>query len=291
MGIAHYAHLAELSVDEYDAAIISVPHDLAGELAKAVLRAGKPVLIEKPLGLSGEEARILEKLATSLQMPSFVGFNYRFLPSVRDLMSAIADGELGELRSIDMLIGHGGHPASAEGWKLDPTRAGGGVLLDPGVHLLDLLMQLAPSAVCTAVEATRGFWQTGIEEDVAATFRDGKLIASIRISHIRWVNTFRVEVFGEDGYGIAEGRGGNYGAITLRVGQRWGWANVEGLSQRDTEVSYDFGLRDQSLRDELAAVVACWRGNGLPGEDSHPATMSEARRVTELCDRLYERIG
>jgi 1,5-anhydro-D-fructose reductase (1,5-anhydro-D-mannitol-forming) len=290
-GAPHYRDVAVLPASSYDAAIIAVPHDLAVSIAGDILSAGKPVLIEKPLGTSAAQARELERLAAAVEAPSFVGYNYRFLPAVRELMAAIAAGRLGRLRSVDMLIGHGGHPGSAEGWKLDPARAGGGVLLDPGVHLLDLLLRVAPNAVFTAADATRGFWRTGIEEDVAMTFRAGDLIGSVRISHIRWINTFRIEAFGEDGYAIAEGRGGNYGAMTFRSGERWAWTKREGLSQRETETLENFGDRDDSLQAELTAVVDAWRRRSTPTGDPHPATMSEARAVTELCELLYARIA
>ena len=289
--VPHYTSLDDLPPSAYDAAVVAVPHDVAGSLVATVLEAGKPVLTEKPLGKSASEAHRLEALANGLSLPSFVGYNYRFLPTIVRLLEAVAEERFGPLRSIDMLIGHGGHPESAQGWKLDPARAGGGVLLDPGVHLLDLLLQIAPGATCTAIEASRGFWPTGIEEDVAMTFRAGQLLATVRVSHIRWVNTFRIETFGETGYAIAEGRGGNYGPMTLRLGDRWGWTRADGTSQLETEEQLDFGTQDASMRAELEAVVAAWRSDDGRAGTPHPATMAEARAVTELCDSLYARIG
>jgi 1,5-anhydro-D-fructose reductase (1,5-anhydro-D-mannitol-forming) len=289
--VPHYSTVAELPSDSYDAAIISVPHDLAPPIAASVLRHGRAILIEKPLGVSGAEARQLEALAAGLSMPSFVGYNYRFLPAIDELWRRVEAGDLGALRHVEMFVGHGGHPDSATGWKLDPKRAGGGVLLDPGVHLLDLLRRLVPTARCVGVEATRGFWQTGIEEDVALLFRAERLIATLRSSHIRWVNTFRVEVFGDDGYAIAEGRGGNYGPMTLRVGRRWAWADANVAGQRESEELKDYGSHNDSLRDELADVISRWRGEQPPSGGAQPATMSEARMVAELCDELYTRLA
>lgn len=288
--VPHYGTLAELSADAYDAAVVAVPHDRAISLAASILESGKPVLVEKPLGVRGSDARELEMLAETLAAPSFVGYNYRYLPAISDLVKRAKNGGLGELRNIDLLVGHGGHPGSAEGWKLDPTRAGGGVLLDPGVHLLDLLLQLAPTADCTAIETTHGFWPTGIEEDIVAVFLDKNVIATVRVSHIRWVNTFRIEAFGDDGYAIAEGRGGNYGPMTLRLGSRWGWTEPGILSQRASEDRFDYGASNNSIRDELADIVALWRDR-QPCGTRHPATMSEARHITELCEQLYQRIA
>ncbi len=288
----HLRSMSDLPPNSYDAAVIAVPHIHATELAGSVLRAGKPVLVEKPLGTTGAQARELQRLAGRVGRPSFVGYNYRFLPAISGLMKAARDGELGPLRNLDLLVGHGGHPGSAEGWKLDPVMAGGGVLLDPGVHLLDLLLSLAPDAACVSIEATRGFWGTGIEEDVVATFRSGLLIATVRVSHIRWINTFRVEAVGEEGYAIAEGRGGNYGPMTLRCGRRWAWRDPGVTSQRDSETTATFGSSDASLTDELAAVVAAWTGQGSESAATpRPADFAHARRITELCEELYPRIG
>ena len=287
----HYESLDEVPADTYDAAVVAVPHDLAFELAETVLRAGKPVLIEKPLGISSAQARELERLASALPLPSFVGYNYRFLPAIRELVGLVRSGQLGTLRNLDLLLGHGGDPGSTQGWKLDPARAGGGALLDPGVHLLDLLLVIAPDAVCTSVEATRGFWGTETEEDVVATFRAENLIGTVRASRIRWLNTFRVEVHGEDGYAIAEGRGGNYGPMTMRLGRRWAWRDQGVVSQRDSEEVRDFGQQDASLSDELTAILSAWTGAGPQVGFPAPAQMAEARAITELFEQLSPRIG
>ena len=116
-------------------------------------------------------------------------------------------------------------------------------------------------------------------------------MATVRVSHIRWVNTFRVEVIGEDGYAIAEGRGGNYGPMRLRIGRRWAWSEPGARSQRETEAAHDFGSNNESLRDELAGVLSAWRAVTSADGLIHPATMAEGRAVTELCEQLYARLS
>jgi 1,5-anhydro-D-fructose reductase (1,5-anhydro-D-mannitol-forming) len=289
--VRHYAGLDDVPSDAYDAAVIAVPHDVAPALATKVLASGKPILGEKPLAATARQVMELGQLAATLPKPSFVGYNYRFLPTVRELFERHAAGSLGPLRNIDLLVGHGGHRGSAEGWKLSPERAGGGVLLDPGVHLLDLLLGLAPGVRFSHVAATRGFWKTGIEEDLVAVFEHEQLLATVRVSHIRWVNTFRIEVYGDDGYAVIEGRGGNYGPQRIRIGRRWAWSEGEGLSQRETEEVHDFGLDDPSFADELEAVVLRWVGEPPAATVLAPATLDEALGVMELCEELYERLG
>jgi 1,5-anhydro-D-fructose reductase (1,5-anhydro-D-mannitol-forming) len=291
---AHYPSLDAVPDSDYDAAVIALPHHLAAATATRILASGRPVLVEKPLGLSEAEAVAVAAAAESVPLPSYVGYNYRYLATVRALFAAVAAGELGRLRSIDMLLGHGGNPNSARGWKLSPELAGGGVILDPGVHLLDLLLCLAPEVSFDWLTGTREFWGTGIEEDVAIGISGEALIGTMRVSHVRWVNAFRIEVFGDDGYALLDGRGGNYGNLTARFGRRWGWHDAPpGTAQRDTERTLDAGTADDSLARELAAVVAGWRGGAPDRGAGHPgpATLGDGVRIARLCDALYRRLG
>ena len=287
----HYSDLAQVPEASFDAAVIALPHHLAAAAAKRVLSAGKPILIEKPLGLNAAGAKEIAALAEPLSRPSFVGYNYRFLPTMQKVFEQLRAGYFGELRSVDMMIGHGGHPRSTEDWKLRPEQAGGGVLIDPGVHLLDLALQVAPDLVCSAAAATRGFWKTGIEEDVSAILASGRALVSVRVSLIRWVNTFRLEFVGEDGYALVDGRGGTYGSQTLRLGRRWGWNDGSGRSQRATEEVFDFGPANISLDDEMSTVALTWLTGKASSGSSHPASLAEAVRVAELCDSMYAKIG
>ena len=287
----HWAALADVPVDAYDAAVIAVPHHLARPTALAVLGAGKPILVEKPLGLTVEEAREIAAAAEGAALPSLVGFNYRFLPMVREIVAAVDAGGLGALRSIDIVLGHGGHPGSAEGWKLSPEEAGGGVLLDPGVHVIDIARRIAPGLSPAFAAATGGFWGTGVEEDAVAVLTDGDLIATLRVSHVRWVNTFSVEVSGVDGYAIGTGRGGTYGPQRVRFGRRWGWNDGSGRAQRDTERVVELGDADRSIGDELDAVAAIWIGAPRSPGVPRAATMAEAVAVAEVWTGLAELAG
>jgi predicted dehydrogenase len=290
-GAPHYASIDDVPTASYDAAVVAVPHHFAERICLRVFASGKPVLLEKPLGLNLSQARAIHDAAAEVHLPSFVGYNYRFLPTMRVVYPRIASGTLGELRSVDVFLGHGGHPNAAKDWKLQPETSGGGALIDPGVHLLDLILSVAPEVQTEAVAATRGFWETGIEEDFVAILRAGRMLATVRVSLIRWVNTFRIDFSGDDGYALVEGRGGTYGAQVARLGRRWGWNDGTRRTQKETEEVKDFGLVNDSLTEELDAVMNRWRGAPPSESQPRPASMGEALRVAELCDAMYRQVA
>jgi predicted dehydrogenase len=283
----HFTRMDEVSPDDFDAAIVAVPHDLAGPLTLGLLSQGKPVLVEKPLGITMAETDALVDAASRSRLPCFVGYNYRFLPAFLAALTALREQRLGRLRSIDMLLGHGGHPGSASEWKLDPKRAGGGVIIDPGVHLLDLLLLVEPGVRPLLARGTTGFFKTGVEEDVVCVLASGACTATVRVSHVRWVNDFRIEIVGEEGYAILTGRGGTYGPMSVRLGQRWSWSDGSGRAQRETEEVTDFGKNNQSFELELEAVLDAWHGRTGNSGVVAPATFVEAQAVARLCAELY----
>lgn len=287
----HYASLDGVELSSFDAAVLALPHHLALPLGSRLLAAGKPILVEKPLGVTSDEAKRLVEAARHLRQPSFVGYNYRYMPGVRAAVERARAGALGPLRSIDMMLGHGGAPNTQEEWKLRPELAGGGALIDPGVHLLDLLLCLAPDIEPRAVASSTGFWKTGIEEDAVAVLGRGSLLATVRSSRIRWVNIFRVEIVGDDGYALVEGRGGTYGPQVVRFGKRWGWSDGTRRSQRATEEVQDFGDDATSFDQELGAVVEAWADPAKALAPTHPCTFAEGLHVAQLTSDLYARLA
>jgi predicted dehydrogenase len=256
-------------------------------VAARVLGQRKPALLEKPLGLNLAEAERIAEQAAATEKPCYVGYSFRFLPTLRMAFARVAEGYLGKLRSVDLMFAHGGHPQSGNEWKLKPDAAGGGVLIDPGVHVLDLALCFVPGARAHAAASSTGFWKTGIVEDVHVLLTGADVVLSVRASVIRWANTFRCDLVGEDGYVMIDGRGGTYGNHVLRAGKRWAWADGRGLSQRASEEVFDLGTDSRYLEEETRAVVEAWLTGKPERSFPHPATVAEALAVARLCDDTY----
>jgi predicted dehydrogenase len=130
------ALLAEADVD---AVVVALPTYLHRPIVIAALDAGKHVLCEKPPALHSQEVADMAEAAQRNRRVLAFGLQRRALASVRAARALIERGELGTIfhaRAVWMRAW--GAPVGAAGWHSDPARAGGGPLIDLGVHVLDM---------------------------------------------------------------------------------------------------------------------------------------------------------
>jgi predicted dehydrogenase len=128
-------------LDDVDAVVICTPHFLHHEQGLAAMRAGKHVLIEKPLAPSREECAELVHEADACGLKLMVGMQLRFLPAFQYLRQALASGEYGNPLNVD--VWQEGLMEEAQGaYRSSKAAIGGGVLFSMGCHYLDLMLQL-----------------------------------------------------------------------------------------------------------------------------------------------------
>jgi predicted dehydrogenase len=120
------------------------PNYMHHAVAMAAIRAGKPVIVEKPLALNAEQAEEITEAALKAGVPVGLIFNYRFIPAIMRARQLIDEGFLGEVFDFQIEYLHTGYqnPARPIGWKLRQAQSGGGALVDLGSHLIDLIRYL-----------------------------------------------------------------------------------------------------------------------------------------------------
>ena len=149
----------ELAADPgIEAVIIGTPNALHAPQTIACLEAGKHVLVEKPMARTLDEARSMNDAAARAGARLMVAHCWRFHDDVRALRSRINAGELGDVARTH---GYGVHAGwGPSGWFTDRELAGGGALLDMGVHAIDtaryLLGDPAPDSVCASISTRYG---------------------------------------------------------------------------------------------------------------------------------------
>ncbi len=249
-----------------DLVVVATTHDALAGNSLAALRAGKHVLCEKPMARTPGEARAVVEAAAAAGRRLGVGYNHRYHPAVQKVQQACASGQLGPLLCLRGRYGHGGRPGYEGEWRALPERSGGGELLDQGAHLFDLARWLlGPFAEVSAHVATL-CWEMAVEDNAFVLLRAAAgQVASLHVSWTQWKNLFSLEVFGRDGYAVAEGLGGWYGLERATVGRR---APAGGPPH---EESVAFPGADRSWELEWEEFVAAVQADRPPLVDGQQA--------------------
>lgn len=138
---------AETAISRAHAVVIAAPTDQRPALCVQAARAGRPILVEKPIALSAADARAVAREVGRSRTPAMAALFLRELPALGRLRGVLGERLLGRLAGVDASFAHAG---ALEGWftgprawMRDPRRAGVGGFGDLALHLLDALATLA----------------------------------------------------------------------------------------------------------------------------------------------------
>lgn len=271
-----------VAASDIDAVVVATPNKWLAPITTASLLAGKHVLCEKPPGRSLGEAQEMADAARKAGRVLKIGFNHRHHPAVYQAHEMIRQGVVGPLMFLRAVYGHGGRPGYDKEWRADPDLAGGGELLDQGVHIVDLSRWFLGEFAEVYARTSTYYWDLGfypsqdsaersspraqLEDNAFALLStdDGK-VAQFHTSWTQWKNRFSFEVFGRDGYVRVEGLGGSYGTETLTLGRR------KAGSGPPNEEQFEYPGPDLSWRaewEEFAAAIREGRQPMASGEDA-----------------------
>lgn len=264
--------------DSVDAVIVSTYNDALAPVAMAALQAGKDVFCEKPMGRNVSEARAMVNAARETGHLLQIGFNHRHHPAIRRAHTLLNEGAIGELMYVRALYGHGGRPGYEREWRFTPDIAGGGQILDQGVHLLDLAHWFMGQFSQVFARLGTFFWPVEPLEDNAFVIlwrEDGKT-AQLHTSVTQWRNRFEFETFGQEGYLSIQGLGESYGVERLTLGRR------RPQSGPPEETEWTFPGEDISWQAEWDEFVRAIKTGIRPLCDAESALHS-----MELADAVY----
>lgn len=254
---------------EVDAVTIVTPHTLHYPLILAALKRGVHVLCEKPMTCESAHAREIEETAETAGVTVMVQYQRRTFPAYVYMKQAIENGELGELRTIAVHCGQGWQRGTAGKWRQEPELSGGGMLMDSGSHLTDVLLWLAGEPVRSVTAQVDNL---GSPVDINTTA------------------TLRFE-------------GGAHGQLTV-IGDYPGvWTETVVVTGTDSSVRYEIdpqhpwrmGRVTHHRRDgiyqplelpEIAEGIAAW-ADVIRGTGTNPSPAAAGIRVAELCEAIY----
>lgn len=146
------------------------PDSMHSQIAERVLKAGMPLMTEKPLANGLEECRRLKNLFDRSEIPVVVNFSKRHAPAVAAAKEIISSGCMGRIIRLDasyrqswVFSGDWGHWESVDSWtwRLDKSYAPLGVLSDLGSHIVDLLRFVTDREIISAAGAVAGVADKG----------------------------------------------------------------------------------------------------------------------------------
>jgi predicted dehydrogenase len=219
---------AATSVDELltlplDVVIVATTHDQLAHLSELALAAGSHVLVEKPAGMSAAQVDHLIGCARASGRLVKVGFNHRFHPGIERAIEDVRSGRYGEFMHLRGRYGHGGRLGYEREWRALPERAGGGELIDQGMHLLDLSHALAgPLPLQSALLRTQ-FWDMAVEDNAVLILGDAHSRtgpwALLHVSWTEWKNLFSLEIYCRTAKLQVDGLVRSYGPQRLTIYQ------------------------------------------------------------------------
>jgi predicted dehydrogenase len=190
-----------LETEDLAAVVVCTSTDAHKDVTLAALRAGKDVLVEKPIARHYSEAVEMADAARTQKRKLMVGMNHRFRPDVMILKSLIEGKELGKIFYVR--TGWLRKRSSDSSWFTQKERSGGGVLLDLGIMMLDMAFWMMSYPEVQRVRASHYRQKTREVEDtslVSLSMKNGSLV-NIEVS---WTmnlddDVYICDVFGTEG--------------------------------------------------------------------------------------------
>lgn len=181
---------------DIDAVDILTPNASHAPIAIAAARAGKHVLVEKPMATTLAEAEAVVAAARDAGVILMPAMNQRFSPQYEAARDLLAGGRLGRLTLLRGLFSHAGPEGSwgaTSDWFWDPEQAGGGALIDLGIHMIDLLRWLSGLRVVEVMAMTATLEKPIVADDTAVVLLrfDSGALGFLQAS---WTATTRPEM-------------------------------------------------------------------------------------------------
>lgn len=269
-----------------DAVVICLPNFLVKPTTIAALQAGKHVFCEKPPAMNMADMREIAEVHAASGRTLMYGFNHRRHAAVVKMKELVDGGSMGRVLWMRGRYGKSVDAEYLQGWRASKEMAGGGILLDQGIHMLDLFLHIGgkPFDEVQAMVSSL-YWKTeGIEDNVFAMMRNREtgMCAQLHSTMTQWRHLFSLEVFLEKGYMVLNGLktgSGTYGEEILTVARNRSRAPAATWQE---EERFDFAI-DTSWAAEAEEFMAALRKHDT---QSH-GTVQHAMQVMQLIEDIY----
>jgi predicted dehydrogenase len=249
-----------------DVVYVATPHPMHRDNAILGLRAGKPVLVEKPFAMNAAEAAEIVKVARETGLFAMEAMWTRFLPHIAVVRDWLAQGVLGEI--VTVTADHGQWFAEDAGFRLFAPELGGGALLDLGVYPVSFASMVlgTPNRIASMIDPAF----TGVDAQTSMVFGYERGAQAVLTCTLRAKSPTRASIVGTDARIEIEGDFYAPAAVTL--------VPRDGEPTRVPSTHEGRGLRHQA--DEVARRLAA-------GDLESPLmALDESISIMETMDRV-----
>ena len=284
-GVPNVSHDEIISSPEVNVIIVCTPNFLNKELAIRGLSSGKHVFCEKPPAFSGSDMEEVCAVEAASGKKLMYGFNHRHHDSIIHMKKLIEGGALGKILWLRGRYGKSVTNDFFSNWRAKKELAGGGILMDQGIHMLDLFLYLSGDFDVVKAELSNLYWHMDVEDNAFVILKEsatGK-VASLHSTMTQWRHLFSLEIFLEKGYMVLNGLNTStmsYGEETLSVAKNRSTAPA--ATWRD-EVTNKY-INNNSWRYEMEHFFKSI-------EQDTPITIGnsdDALKLMRIIDKVYE---
>ena len=269
--------------NEIDAVVVSVPNYLIKPYVIACLEAGKHVFCEKPPGINLSEVLAMKEAMVKSGCKLMFGFNHRHHQSTIKAKEVVDSGRFGEILWMRGRYGKSVPENFFKDWRSQKKLAGGGIFLDQGIHMLDLLMHLVGKFDEVKSIVSNLYWKGDVEDNVFVLFKNKKgQVASLHSTMTQWRHIFSLEIFMERGYIVLNGiktSSNSYGEEKLTLAMNRTEAPAATWTEHE---EYTFNV-DDSWETELVI----FRDAILKDRPIEKCGIEDAQSLMEMVDKVY----
>lgn len=244
-----------------DMVFVCTPNRYIPKIAVEAIDRGIHVFGEKPPGRSLED---VEAIYAGAKMNPCVkvqfGFNHRYHGAISEAKAIVDSRRLGKVMWMRGIYGKAGGPGYDMNWRNDREMSGGGILIDQGIHLVDLLRFFGGEYDEIKSFVGKAYWRVDVEDNVFALLRNSNTgqTAMLHSSATQWRHKFLLEIYLEKGYLEIEGilsSTKTYGRESLKIARCM--FNENGYPLPNPQQTVTYYDSDNSWADEVDDFVKC----------------------------------
>jgi predicted dehydrogenase len=285
-GIVQCNSFDELLTTDIDAVIVSAYVSVAADYVIRALSRGKHVFCEKPPSMTAKEMKKVIEIEKKMGKVLKYGFNHRFHYSVMEAKKVINDGGMGKILWMRGVYGKAGSIDFHDNWRNYKNYSGGGILLDQGIHMIDLFRYFSNDEFeCLSSHLTSSFWNVECEDNAFLTLKSkNDIVATLHSSATQWKHKFLLEIAFENGFINLDGilsSTRSYAPETMIIGKR----EFEDITfamgkPKESITYYEY---DNSWELELNEFINAIYGKNVVNN----GTSSDALEIMKLTDFIY----